>query len=695
MEKIFEVIKKYNLILIGLLALILYIVCFNFGFIYDDYGYIINNSYFNGRFDVSFFDFFKPGYVRQDIYIPFTFICFWGIFKLFGFSSFAFHLINVILYALSCVCFGIFIKKIIKNDIICLLSVLFFTIYPGHIESTAWISAMGYNLAAIFFFLSFTFFISAFDEDKKLNYLYSILFYIISILSQPVAIVLPALILLWGWCFRKDKFLKVLKIDLLYFVFCGFYLFLFKIVFSDRFINVTKFLYNVDYSNVFHTSFLEKLAVFGKYLFLAFIPVNLLPIYPFPLNIYSIFTICFLAFLIYILFYNKSEKIIFFSIWGIITIMPYSCILFDSLPMANRYLVFFSVSSFVALSYFCLFIYEKFKKYVLLKYLPLFLILGIYIYSFVGFMQVWKNENSFWAYAYKTNPSYLVTYNYALNLVNNKDFFGALELSDIMIEKYSKKGVFSNNYEYYELKTKCLISLNRLDEAIDMLNLSIEKIPNYYRWYFYLFDIYFYRADCDKLQYVIDSIGKFDKRNFLKNDSDLFEQLKMLFYYTNADTDKFIESFSVITNKLSNVPIYLKDDIQARDFERLEKSCLKYINEYPDSMNRKNVIMILNCIYMNKKYGDDSKIKMRYFLKEMYTANQALFNKDFENAEKKYLDIIDKDKYMFDAYFKLIEVYIKTNKFDEAKNICKKLLLIIPLDKKANSFLNYLESTNR
>ena len=163
----------------------------------------------------------------------------------------------------------------------------------------------------------------------------------------------------------------------------------------------------------------------------------------------------------------------------------------------------------------------------------------------------------------------------------------------------------------------------------------------------------------------------------------------MTFYYTNADTVNYIKSFSLMTNNFSKFPIYLKKGMENNDPD-LENLCLKYINEFPNSNQRKDVMILLNLIYINKIYKDRAGIEIKYFLKQMFNANNYLLKNDFLKAEKIYCEIVEKDKYMFEAYFKLGEIYLKTNRLKEAKNIYEKLLLITPSDKNVGDFLNYL-----
>ena len=101
-------------------------------------------------------------------------------------------------------------------------------------------------------------------------------------------------------------------------------------------------------------------------------------------------------------------------------------------------------------------------------------------------------------------------------------------------------------------------------------------------------------------------------------------------------------------------------------------------------------MILLNSLYVNKYYKKQAKTKIRYLVKQMTVANKFLFENDFLKAESLYIEIIDSDKYMFEAYFKLGEIYIKTNRLDKARNIYAKLLSITPSDTKIKTFLNSL-----
>ena len=677
MNSISNFIKKNQILLLIILGILLYFSTFYYYFVYDDFNLILNNKYLTGKGHIHFCDFFKPSFIIEAIYTPLTFIVYWLIIKIFGISSFALHFVNVVVYILSSLILYYLLKKIINDDLICFFAIVLYILHPCHIENTAWISAMGYNIASLFFFLSFLYFIIAFDENKKLNYIYSVVFYILAILSQPIAVTLPAILFLWVYCFRKER----LKESLISIVFYMPFLFIYLFLYHQTVLKTYRF-------DIAKISLFDRFNILGFDIFNSFIPIHLCPIQPIPSFFFIIF---FVIFFILFYFFRNNKILLFFFIFGIISILPYSNIFFTiAIPLADRYLLLFSISSCVFISIFSFWLFKKSEDKKTLKYSSFFFFVILYLFSFFSYVQVFKNPNFFWDYAYRTNPNYLITYNYALNLMSNGRVLEALELCEKSIDKSSNENI-SENYRYYELKIKCLINLNKIDEAVKVLELCIKKNPEYYKWYFYLFNIYFDIANFDGLENVINEINKFDKSKFLRNDEEIFEQLKMIFYYVNADNDKFIESFSIITNEFYTFPKYFKDSIKLSDYELMQRSCLKYINEFPNSIQRKNVMLLLNSLYVKKHYKGQAKTKIRYFIKQMNVANKFLFEKDFLQAEHLYSEIINSDKYMFEAYFKLGEIYIKTNRFDKARNVYEKLLSITPSDKKIQEFLISLD----
>ena len=336
MNKIFEYIKKYDVLILVILGIILYFPSLSYDILsYDDIPYIIQNEYLNGSLSINFHQFFIPNFVMSSIYTPLTFLVYWLIIKIFGISPFAFHFVNILFYISSTIALFYLLKKIISNYSVVFFAVILYILHPSHIECTVWISAMGYSIAVFFFYFSFLYFILGFDENKKINYIYSIIFYILAILSQPIAVTLPAILVLWVYCFRRERLKESVKYICAYIPFLFIYLYLYRqtILLNNRFITV-----NYDL-------FKKKFSIFGFDIFNSFIPINLCPIQPIPA---FYFIISILIFFLFVYLFRKNNVFLFFIFFGLITIFPYLNILFNIvIPLADRYLVLYSVSSCV------------------------------------------------------------------------------------------------------------------------------------------------------------------------------------------------------------------------------------------------------------------------------------------------------------------------------------------------------------
>jgi tetratricopeptide (TPR) repeat protein len=129
-------------------------------------------------------------------------------------DSFAsFYIGNVLLHLLNCFLVFYFIYVLSnKKRWVALFTSLVFAIHPMHIESVAWISERKDVLYTCFFLLSLiSYQFSKLSGHKKYG-LISLLFFALSILSKPAAIVLPGvLVLLDFYKSRKITLSSVLK----------------------------------------------------------------------------------------------------------------------------------------------------------------------------------------------------------------------------------------------------------------------------------------------------------------------------------------------------------------------------------------------------------------------------------------------------------------------------------------------------
>ena len=675
MDKLSNFIKKYDVYILIILGLLLYFPALFFEFISDDVIFT-SNQYLNGKVSINFINFFEPNFILDEIYSPLTFIIQWLIIKIFGLNSFVFHFVNLVFYVSSSIVLFYLLKRIIDNDLISFFAVILYTIHPCHIECTAWVSAIGYNIASLFFFLSFLFFILAFDENKKLNYVYSIIFYILAILNQPIAVTLPAILFLWVYCFRKERLKESIIFICSYIPFLFIYLLLFYKTTSSTY----RFKESINYN------ILEKFSIIGFDFFNNFIPVNLCPIQPIPSEFYIIFSFIFLLFIYY---FRNNKLYLFFSLFLVISLLPYSNLFFNILtPLADRYFLLSSVSSCVFISIFSFLLLKKFESNRLIKYLSFIVFLLLFIISFICYLPIWKDNRSLWMYAYNVNPNNMIcAEKYSVMLIDDKKYNEAINLIDKIIQEHP------TYYLIYELKIEAMIHLCLFNEALDICFKLKKAIPEYYKIYIYLFEIYVYLQDYDKAsENLVIALNKAKEYNLYKNNKiDLFAKERLMLAYINADPENFVESFRVISNdfKLLQYDMKFSNILEQTDYNVREEICLNYLKKYNTDYSQV-VIQLLNCFYMREKYKENASEVMKSLLKDMYKAQEFINNGDNNLAEKKYLSIISKDKYMYQAYYNLGILYLQTNRKEEAKDIFSKMLNINPNDEQVIKLLNGL-----
>ncbi len=673
MSKVLEQIKKYDILILVIFGFLLHYSSLFYDFVGDDIVLLITNQYLNGELPINIFDFFIPNFIINEIYTPLTFIVYWLIIKIFGISSSALHFVNVIFYILSSVALFYLLKKIINNYFVVFFATILYILHPCHIECTVWISGMGYNISALFFFLSFLYFIIAFDEKKKLNYIYSVIFYILGILSQPLAVILPAILFLWVYFFRKERLKESIKYISAYIPFLLLYLYLYRqTVLKDyRFVAT-------DY-NIF-----EKFSIIGFDFFNSFFPVNLCPVQPMP----SLFFICgFIGFIILLYFIKDNKELLFFGFWGIISILPYSNLFFNMVfPLTDRYLLLISVSSSVLISYFSFYLFNKFNDKKIFKYICFIFFLILYFLSFISYLPIWKNNNVLHIYTYNVNPdnSYCAGV-YAQILINDKKYDEAMQIIDKIISKYP------SYYEVYELKIKILIEKSLFDEAIAICFKLKEIMPEYYKIYLDLFDIYMSLQDYDNASKFLDyAYVKAKEHNLYKNDKvDLFANKRLVLSYVNADIDNYIDNFKILSNnfQLLNDSSKFSEILNENDYKIKERDILEYLKKYNNNQYSRYIINLLSCFYMKETYKDNASEVMRSLLKEMNKAQDFINKGDNNSAKQIYLSVISKNKYMYEAYYNLGILYLQTNRQIEAKDIFNKILEMNPNDEQIKQIL--------
>lgn len=376
-------------------------------FIWDDNAFVKNNAHIKDREHIS--DIFTKstgsgaGY-SDDFYRPlqiFTYLIDNIIWK--GNIS-GYHLTNILLHILVSLSVYWLIILLFNNRTLAWMTSILFITHPVQTEAVSYISGRGDLLSSLFMFLCLIFYIiQASTQDWRL-FIIMLLSYTLAILSKENAIILPVLLLLYHYVFKKK-----IKLKLMAPIICiAFFYFLLRPVRTTA----LSFDFNV---------FLKRIPGFfvaiTNYLRILFLPVNLHmeygdKIFNF-MNPKAIFGVAasFLL-LIYAFKKNHANKLFVFSVcWFFIALLPHSSVYpVSAFYMAEHWLYFSSLGFFLILAYAVFLLYNKNNLNIFSKVIIISLIT---ILSFLSIRQneYWNNQISFYKRTLKYAPDSARVYN--------------------------------------------------------------------------------------------------------------------------------------------------------------------------------------------------------------------------------------------------------------------------------------------
>ena len=130
-------------------------------------------------------------------YHPLTMLSLAFNYAISGLDPFSYHFTNWLLHILNTALVFLFIYKISGKKIyVAALVALIFGLHPMHVESVAWVSERKDVLYTLFFLLALLQYWQYLETGKKANAVYCFLFFILSLLSKPAAVILPVVLLL-------------------------------------------------------------------------------------------------------------------------------------------------------------------------------------------------------------------------------------------------------------------------------------------------------------------------------------------------------------------------------------------------------------------------------------------------------------------------------------------------------------------
>lgn len=456
---------------------------------------------------------------------PLSFLTFALDYFAFGLDPIGYHLTNIVLHTLNTYLVFIiatrlcrYVNRPYKQTIVAaFITAFLFGVHPLHVESVAWVSERKDVLCSFFFLLSLIAYIKYISKaQKKFNYLLATSFFILAVMSKPMAISLPVVLLIIDYYpLQRLTFGgntgKVL-IEKLPFFIIGL-LPVIITLWSKTTVNLP---------NAMGNPFIERLLVFIEgyffYIYKMILPVNLAPMYIYPtkINMFDLEYIgpLVLLFLISSFCFSYRKKwTVLYSVWlyYIFTLIPVFGVLGNApQSMADRYSYLPSLGPFLLIGLTVVTLYERtITKYRLVVMALLLLSSSLLLNNTIRKISAWQDTVALWSSEIKVYPNsafsayndrgdaYILSNNYIQAL---KDFNKSIEINPLYMNAYNnranvytKLGNYSSAIKDFD---KCIefnpgdfisyynrgslyLTLAQYPQAISDYNTAIELNPNY------------------------------------------------------------------------------------------------------------------------------------------------------------------------------------------------------------------------
>lgn len=503
-----------SLSVIVVLTLIVYSPAFENNFLnWDDDQVILENPSIKNLSVENLKDFFSTTNINS--YNPLVMLTFAVEYKFFNLNPKPFHIFNIILHIINSLLVFWLIYLICRNRLISLFTAMLFSVHPLHVEAVVWVTALKDVLFTLFYLSSVISFIYFLRKDRgKIYYIISLLLFIFAVLSKPVAVTLPAILILTDYYITGKFDIKLIKNKVPF------------IIVSAVFIVITLFTFNKGGSIGSDFSVFDNILIFFYsiffYLYKLLLPIQLSPIYPYPVKMngwmplsYFLAPVIVIGLVIYLIKSNKNNRNILFALFFfLITILPVS----NLIPVKNNSLVFdrFTYIPYIGFFYLiCSWLYDLYSKKTIkganVKNLVFSLIvITVILLSYLSFQRaaVWKNGLTLWtdviekypdnpnAYCnrgeeyYKTGDYYksVVDYDMAIKLDSTKEnYFN--DRGNVLRDKKEYNKALLDYEKALQLKPGNWITYNNMgilftyqkkyDDGLINFNKAIDLFPKY------------------------------------------------------------------------------------------------------------------------------------------------------------------------------------------------------------------------
>ena len=443
---------------------------------WDDADYITNNDLIRSLSFANFGTYCSTPFLGN--YHPLVLSTYALEYAIAGTDPFLYHLDNILIHVINtCLVFLFFYLLTGRLDTAAVVSILF-GVHPMHVESVAWASERKDLLYSLFYLGGAVCYIMYVKRSlKKKFYIFTLILFLLSLLSKGLGITLPLVMLLIDYFVKREFDRKVWLEKVPFFalsIFFGIVAILAQQ--SATAIEVVKGHNFID--RMFFASY--GLAV---YFFKLIVPIKLSAFHPYPAKINGalpwVFYITPLAvILLGYLFYRfsrNSKEIVFGGLFFLFTIAPVLQLLPVGMSIiAERYTYISYLGLFFIIAYGFRYLNESRPKFR-----PAwFALMGLFVLTSGTITwtrcETWKDTITLWTDVIEKHPNATIAYTNRGVYYNDgglyeqavADFTKALEIDSLSGEAYYNRG---NSYK----------QMQETENALEDFNKAIDIFPNY------------------------------------------------------------------------------------------------------------------------------------------------------------------------------------------------------------------------
>ncbi len=524
-------------LLIGACAILVYLPALNLGFVdWDDNKYVYDNPHILTLTS----GFIRWAFTTVEVggnWHPLTWLSLGLDRLLWGPGPMGFHATNIFLHGLNTVLVTILASLLVssrKNAVTgvgegnritdrgmmaAAVTGILFGFHPIHVESVAWISERKDVLYSFFYLAGILAYMryasirsngivreSFYRGHSSRLYFLTLLLFILSLLSKPMAVTFPVVLLILDW-YPLGRFGSAEQRFSVYLEKLPF----FALSLASSVVTTAAQTLQPFTKLPFLYRFLNGTHSLVMYLWKMVVPLNLLPFYPYPNDI-SPLSVKYLAALMIVagiavscvVLYKLKRGRSWIAAWGyyLVTLLPVlGFIQVGTQSMAERYAYLPSLGPFMLTGLGLALIVEKkheaSSKSFVLRYSAL-IVLGILAVSLssltVRQTGIWKDGLTFWNYVIEKEPAR------AHNAYNNR---GIIYLNRGLLEDALRDfdtAIRINPYYliYYSNRAQAYIRLKNYTNALKDLTTAVTLNPNYLSGYVYRAMMYDWQGDHDK-----------------------------------------------------------------------------------------------------------------------------------------------------------------------------------------------------